>query len=147
MQDHDLIDVAPENRRYTWNNHRLGKENIMERLDRFLVNISFLSSFSTAYSVILPYAASDHYPTTLTLETHSSLGPIPFKYSLLWNNLPIVDQLVNQTWRQHIEGSPRFIWESKLKRIKSASKDWARNHYKEPEKVKIEIKRDRKSVV
>eukprot|EP00253_Pinus_taeda_P004732 PITA_04732 len=76
----------------------------MERLDRFLVNISYLSSFSVGYANILNTSASDHYSITLTLETHCPLGPIPFKYNPLWNWIPAVREIVQKTWSQHVEG-------------------------------------------
>jgi len=85
IQDHELVDVVPKNHRYTWSNRRIGIGNIMERLDRFLVNISYLSSFSVGYANVLNTSASDHYPITLTLEMHSPLGLIPFKYNPLWH--------------------------------------------------------------
>lgn len=140
MQDHDLIDVVPKNRRFTWNNHRLGKGNIMEQLDRILVNVTLLSSFSTAYATILPFLDSDHYPRTLVLEAHCPLGPIPFKYSPLWNSNPVAKEIIQNTWRHHIEGSLGYIWEKKLKRIKYALKNWAKNCYTKSEKEKKEIK-------
>eukprot|EP00253_Pinus_taeda_P036435 PITA_36435 len=85
IRDHELVDVVPKNRKYTWSNRRLGNGNIMERLDRFLINLSFLSSFSTGYTSILSTSASDHYPITLTLETRCPLVLIPFRYNPLWN--------------------------------------------------------------
>lgn len=105
-----------------------------------MINVSLFSAYSTAYTIVLPYSASNHYPTVLVLEAHCPLGPIPFKFSTLWSNIPTVDQIVKFTWSQHIEGSSGFIWESKLKRTKCALKDWAKNYYKEPEKTKAEIK-------
>eukprot|EP00253_Pinus_taeda_P030010 PITA_30010 len=83
IQEQDLVDIKPKNRRYTWSNRRLGAENIMERLDRFLINIAYLSSFSTGQSNILNNSTSDHYPITLTLHRHCQLGPLPFKYCSL----------------------------------------------------------------
>eukprot|EP00253_Pinus_taeda_P016043 PITA_16043 len=107
----------------------------MERQDKLLVNVSLLSPYSTAYAIVLPYLASDHYPTTLVLEAHCPLGPIPFKYSPLWSSIPIVDHIVKFTWSRRIEGSSRYIWENKLKRTKSTLKEWAKNYYKEHEKL------------
>lgn len=43
--DQDLVDIIPKNRRYTWSNRRLGTCNIMERLDRIIINVMLLSSF------------------------------------------------------------------------------------------------------
>ena len=140
MQECDLVDIIPKNRRYTWNNRRLGRDNIMERLDRILVNTSFLSEFSTAHATILPYLASDHYPISIVLEAHCPLGPLPFKYNSLWRSNPIVDQIVKTTWQHHIEGSLGLIWECKLKNTKNALKKWVKQHYKEPENVKAELK-------
>eukprot|EP00253_Pinus_taeda_P015524 PITA_15524 len=116
IQDHDLVDVRPKNRRYTWSNRRIGASNIMERLDRFLISIAYHSTFSTGYSNILNMSASDHYPITLTLQRHCPLGPIPFKYSSIWNRIPAAKEVVQTTWIHHVEGSPSYIWETKLKR-------------------------------
>ena len=140
MQNHELVDIAPKNRRYTWCNRRIGRGNIMERLDIILVVVSLLSQYSIAITNVLPFAASDHYPITLTFGDHHSLGPIPFKYNPLWNDIQEENQLVRNVWMQHIEGSPSFIWETKLKKIKLALKEWTKNHYKEQEKSKIDLK-------
>eukprot|EP00253_Pinus_taeda_P010491 PITA_10491 len=116
LQDHDLVDIRPKNRRYTWSNRRIGTGNIMERLDRFLVSIDYLSTFSIGYSSILNVSASDHYPITLNLQNHYPLGPIPFKYSAVWNRSPAAKEVVQAAWIHHVEGSPNHIWETKLKR-------------------------------
>eukprot|EP00253_Pinus_taeda_P005038 PITA_05038 len=112
----------------------------MERLDIFLVSIEYLSSFTVGYANILNTSASDHYPITLTLEAHCPLGPIPFKYSPLWNWILVVRDIVQKTWNHHVEGLPGFIWETKLKRVKQVIKEWAKENYQEPEKVKKKIK-------
>lgn len=98
MQEQDLVDIKPKNHKYTWSNRQLGAGNIMERLDRFLINIAYLSSFSTGQSNILNISASDHYPITLNLHSHFQLGPLPFKYSSLWNHIPAARDAVWQAW-------------------------------------------------
>eukprot|EP00253_Pinus_taeda_P006959 PITA_06959 len=132
----DLIDTTPKNRKFTWNNRRLGSHNIMERLDRFLVNISILSTFSSVNSAIFHFSASDHYPITLELKIHCNLGPLPFKFNQLWSEQQSTRNIIQHTWRQHIEGSPSFIWESKLKNVQAALRKWAKSCYKEPDHSK-----------
>ena len=78
MRDHDLVDIIPRNRSYTWNNRRLGPGNIMERLDHFLVAVSLISLLNVATSSILPCSASDHYPVSLFLGAQLNFGPLPF---------------------------------------------------------------------
>jgi len=145
MQEHDLMDVPPKNRRYTCNSRRMGVGNIMERLDKILINITLLSAFSVGYANILTCSASDHFPIT-TLENHRPLGPIPFRYSALWNDTPVLARIVYSSWIQHVEGSPGFIWETKLRKTKQAIKEWAKTKYQEPEKVKKEIKNKLESI-
>lgn len=140
MQDCDLVDVVPKNEKFTWDNRRLGKNNIMERQDRILVNVTLLSTYSAAYAFIHPFTASDHYPTSLVLETHYPLGPLPFKYNPLWNENTTAKEIIQHTWHQHIEGSPGYIQEIKIKRVKYALKVWAKNCYTKPEKEKRETK-------
>eukprot|EP00253_Pinus_taeda_P030632 PITA_30632 len=142
MQHGDLVDIIPENRKYTWSNRRLGSNNIMERLDWFLVNISFLSSYSVVNVSILPFVVSDHYPIILAIDSHYTLGPLPFKYNHIWSDYPEAKCLIQQTWCHHIEGSPGFIWESKLKNVKKTLKIWAKMQYNESEKEKKSIKRE-----
>eukprot|EP00253_Pinus_taeda_P029738 PITA_29738 len=119
IQDYELVDIIPKNRKYTWSNR---------------------------YTNILNTSASDHYPITLTLETHYPLGPIPFKYNPLWNRIPAAREIVKETWSQHVEGSPCFIWETKLKRTKKALKDWAKESYQEPEETKKKVKNELEDV-
>lgn len=37
MEQYSLLDIPPNNEKYTWNNKRVGKSNIKERLDRILI--------------------------------------------------------------------------------------------------------------
>lgn len=140
MQLTNLVDIVPKNRKFTWSNHRSGKNNIVERLDQILVNVSFFSSFVVVHASILSFVISNHFPTVLVFESQRPLGPIPFKYSPLWNHSSAAKTLVQQTWCQHIEGSSSYIWESKLRNVRHALKNWEKLQYKEPEAKKLEVK-------
>eukprot|EP00253_Pinus_taeda_P004750 PITA_04750 len=146
MSDHELIDIIPKNRKYTWNNRRLGPGNIMERLDRILVNISLLSSFAVGHTKILNATASDHFPILLTLDSHSQLGPIPFRYNPLWRNNAEAEEIIETTWKHHVEGSPSHIWETKIRNKRKALKKWAKVSYQEPEKKNKKIQQDLEEV-
>eukprot|EP00253_Pinus_taeda_P035660 PITA_35660 len=117
MSEHELVDIIPKNKKYTWNNRRIGPGNIMEPLDRVLVNISLLSSFAAGHTKILSATASDHFPTLLTMDSHSQLGPIPFRYNPLWRNNASTEAIIEATWKQHVEGSPSHIWETKIRSL------------------------------
>eukprot|EP00253_Pinus_taeda_P005952 PITA_05952 len=84
MLDWDLEDIKPTIGKFTWSNKRLGPNHIATRLDRFLVQSSFLSCGLSASSKILPNCTSDHKPISLELSLDRNLGPIPFIFSPMW---------------------------------------------------------------
>jgi hypothetical protein len=80
-----------------------------------------------------------HQPILLSLQNAPDYGPLPFRYNPLWSQNEKVLELVKQVWKTWIIGSPNFIWEQKLKLVKSAIKDWAKIHYISPTKEKEQI--------
>eukprot|EP00253_Pinus_taeda_P023602 PITA_23602 len=76
---------------------------------------------------ILPNSISDHKPIKLELLPLLDLGPIPFRFNPNWIKEPDFMQLVKDCWNQSIKGSPFFIWEEKLERVKRALKHWAKS--------------------
>jgi exonuclease III len=84
IMDWDLEDIKPARGKYTWTNKRMGPGHIAARLDRFLVQSSFLTLGLAASSKILPNYTSDHKPILLDLFSEANLGPIPFQFSPIW---------------------------------------------------------------
>ena len=124
--DWELIDIKPNKGNFTWSNKRIGPGHIAARLDRFLVHSSFLSLGLLASSKILPHYTSYHHPILLELALDQDLGPIPFRFSPLWIQHEGFMQVVSESWGRYIRGSPSFIWEEKIKRLKYDLKDWAK---------------------
>eukprot|EP00253_Pinus_taeda_P018034 PITA_18034 len=122
----DLEDIKPSAGKFTWSNKRLGPSHIAARLDRFLVQSSFLTSGLMASSKILPNCTSDHKPISLELSMDGFLGPIPFRFSPLWIQQEGFNEVVAEAWNQKIQGSPFFVWEEKLRALKRKLKEWAK---------------------
>eukprot|EP00253_Pinus_taeda_P023862 PITA_23862 len=112
---------------FTWSNKRIGPSHITARLDRFLVHSSFLLLGLDACVHILPCSTSDHKPIKLTLRAHVDLGHIPFKFSPLWIKEPKFLQVVKESWSHPVTGSPFYIWEEKIRRLKFALKHWSKS--------------------
>eukprot|EP00253_Pinus_taeda_P033435 PITA_33435 len=86
IQTHNLVDIPPQNGRFTWSNKRIGNSNIKERLDRILVQEGIVASFPNIKSKIIQGYTSDHKPVVLTLDKGRNLGPLPFKYNKAWDS-------------------------------------------------------------
>ena len=94
----DLMDIKPSMGKYTWSNKRTGPGHIAARLDRFLVQDSFLLLGLNLASKILPFGGSDHKPIILELAMIKNLGPIPFRFNPLWATQPDFQKLVADSW-------------------------------------------------
>ena len=132
MADLDLLDPMPKNGRFTWSNKRTEPVNIAARLDHFLVSTPFLQKDFLPTSHIISSSTSDHNPISLSLSTPTNLGPIPFIFNSFWlNNAKTLD-LIQSVWNSTFSGSPSFIWESKLRVVCFALKNWATSSYSDP---------------
>ena len=120
----DLIDFKPKKGCYTWSNNHIGSSNISARLDRFLLQSSFLTENKIISSSILPKLSSDHKPILLQFMDDEYLGPIPFKFIPLWIDKEGFLDTFSNAWKILVSSSPNFMWERKLKHTKSALKEW-----------------------
>ena len=123
----DLMDVKPSIGKYSWNNKRIGPGHIVARLDRFLVQDTFLLLGLNLSSKILPFVGSYHKPILLEMVKDKNLGPIPFKFNPMWATQPEFLKIVADSWSPPVTGSPFFIWEEKLRRLKKALNTWAKS--------------------
>eukprot|EP00253_Pinus_taeda_P008155 PITA_08155 len=126
IQLFNLIDTPLSNGKYTWTNKRAGSHNIKERLDRFLIQEGMASNFQAIRSHIIHGTASDHKAVVLTLDNGTNLGPLPFKYNKSWDSHEYFRSLVRNQWANEVLGSPHFVWEAKLKQLRTTIKQWAR---------------------
>jgi hypothetical protein len=148
ISDWELEDIIPTNGKFTWSNRRLGPGHIAARLDRFLVQSSFLSLGLLATSKVLPHSTSDHKPVSLSLFPPSTLGPLPFRFCPSWAHHENFQSLVLRSWNLSVSGSPFFVWEEKLRNLKLNLKLWAK-HLGTPmeEKKKIQETLERHQAV
>jgi len=126
MQDWDLLDIKPVTGTFTWSSKRVGPGHIAARLDRFLVQSSFLLLGLEARMRILHSSVSDHKPISLDLISTKDVGPIPFRFSSLWTKEIGFLQKIRDCWKELVKGSPFFAWEEKLRRVKLMLKGWVK---------------------
>jgi hypothetical protein len=68
----------------------------------------------------------------LNLEEEENTGPIPFRFIPLWIEKNGFIEKVHLAWSSPTSGSPRFVWEKKLKATKQALKTWVKNPMNTP---------------
>lgn len=122
IHDACLLDLGFAGSPFTWCNNRSGVARIYKRLDRILVNQSWLSlNVSTPVSH-LARIASDHAPLLLEVKKESKGPQKSFKFLNFWVRLR---EVVQQAWDINVSGDPMRILILKLKQVKSALKMWS----------------------
>eukprot|EP00253_Pinus_taeda_P024453 PITA_24453 len=138
IQRWDLVDLKPVRGKFTWTNNRTGDNHIAARLDRFLITSSLMMDNRIAFSKILPKLTSDHKPILFCLKEEEDLGPLPFRFSPLWAGKDGFMDTVQSAWQMDVNGSPSYVWEQKLKKVKSALKLWIKKSIQSPNRQRKE---------
>lgn len=106
------------------------ENHISARLARVFIHSSIFLDRSIVFSKILLKLTSDHRPILLALKKEEDLGPLPFRFSLLWAGRDGFLEIVQTAWYKEFAGSPSFVWEKKLKNVKYALKYWIKKAIK-----------------
>ncbi|KAK1263721.1 hypothetical protein QJS04_geneDACA009440 [Acorus gramineus] len=122
IADCALQDLKSTGCHYSWSNNQV--DRILCRLDRVLVNTSWMTSFPDSYVHYDSPGLSDHSPLKVTVLPSSSMGPKPFKYFKMWELHPEFWGVVENAWSVPFEGSPLFILAKKLQHLKMILKHW-----------------------
>ncbi|XP_071705217.1 uncharacterized protein [Rutidosis leptorrhynchoides] len=117
-----LIEIDINGRKFT----RISDDGLkFSKIDRFLVNNSFLQLWSDLSVIALDRHLSDHCPLILR-DKIIDYGPKPFKVFDEWFNCEEVDKIIMEAWMQPIRGSRKDCnFRDRLKNVKLALKDWS----------------------
>jgi hypothetical protein len=134
IQDHQLVDLVPDDVVPTWRNGRTGGAGIAKILDRILAVESLLNDEGRYRSwVELPYV-SDHAPMIAQFDLLQFLVAYPFKLNPSWMAEEEFSTIVKEVWKDtgflvESDIQHRFVW--KLKVLKARIKSWARHRRRE----------------
>lgn len=124
IQEAGLIDLKLSEASFTWSNSSIGDSRIQCKLDRVLVNASFLHSSPFKGDILLP-CISDHSPMLLSLSEKNHIKT-PFRYYNYWAKMPGFFKTVKDAWDTNIIGTPLFIEVHKLSIVKKKLIEWKR---------------------
>ncbi|XP_074304499.1 uncharacterized protein LOC141639227 [Silene latifolia] len=124
-----LAEVRTQGCCFTWTNKQDYKDRKWVRLDRALVNASWLLVFPDSYAEALTAGISDHSPVVLTLEASTPPKNYSFKYLNCWSQDKQFLPLVRAEWGTYIKGCAMYKLVQHLKRLKGKLRGFHREHY------------------
>lgn len=122
INENGLIDMGFSGHAFTWNNTRVGRDNIQERLDRCFANGEWKTVFQHAHVTHLPTFHSDHRPILINSNPAVSPRPHPFRFEAMWIRDESIVEVIKTAWTKGhpMPNFPHLI--TKLKTTKLALK-------------------------
>lgn len=95
------------------------------RLDRALVNISFLNKYHPSQLTYLMRRSSNHKPMLMNAESMDHrYGPLPFRFQNMWSYHEKFLHFVHEMWVEQIPRSSIIKLVAKLKKSNVILKQW-----------------------
>ena len=123
-----LMDVELKGGSFTWSNKRKGHDCIQVRLDRALISLDWLQSFSCRLS-LLPKIGSDHSSISLLVSPLVHRRYHPFRFEKMWTSHPDLLDNIKKWWGIEVEGSAMFRVTRKLSNVKRMIKIWNKSGF------------------
>uniref|UniRef100_A0A2N9I7H8 Endonuclease/exonuclease/phosphatase domain-containing protein n=1 Tax=Fagus sylvatica TaxID=28930 RepID=A0A2N9I7H8_FAGSY len=105
MFDLAAMDLGFVGNKFTWSNHRWGRNSIREWLDSGIANIYLRLAFPKATVLHLGGVNSDHCPLLIDTNPDDSFSPRPFRFEAVWAKDPRCYEVINLAWNKNFVGS------------------------------------------
>ncbi|XP_050242023.1 uncharacterized protein LOC126690976 [Quercus robur] len=119
-----MVDMGFSGPRYTWSNKRDISYLILERIDRFFMNLDWCVIYPNARVTHLPRCHSDHCPVLMEASPVSTVKLIrPFRFQEFWLSDISFPNIVSKAWNGNRDLSESIDCFSKEASV------WNRNHF------------------
>ena len=141
----NISDLPFRGNHYTWWNNQENNP-IAKKINRILVNDSWLIAFPLSYGSFGAMEFSDHCPSCVNISNQSGGRNKPFKLSNFLMHHPEFIEKIRVTWdRLAYQGSAMFTLSKKLKFLKGTIRTFNREHYSGLEKRVVQAAQNLKT--
>ncbi|XP_010692845.1 uncharacterized protein LOC104905889 [Beta vulgaris subsp. vulgaris] len=108
---------------YTWNNKQQEASRVFCKLDRAMVNDSWLDVYPSVMAYFMPEGIFDHTPIVINVYPSIEPGKQPFRYFTMWSGDEKFERFIVECWATQVSGSKMYQVTSRLKKIKQGLKN------------------------
>lgn len=119
-----LLEAEYKGSWFTWDNHQLGRNLILSKIDRVFLNQSIVDMMDSTWVDVISNSISDHRILCLHLDIVVHAKRIPFRHFNAWVSLNNYKSVVEDAWRVVVEGCPMYQVVQKLKNVRRALIRW-----------------------
>ena len=117
LQHSGLDDIKSMGCKYTWTNKQKSKDRVWGKLDRVMVNTTWLANFPNSQANFLTAGIFDHSPVVVTIFLDTQhISRFSFLNSCATH--PKFMDIVTEAWQTQVAGSHAYIFFEKLKLVK-----------------------------
>ncbi|XP_074290425.1 uncharacterized protein LOC141617144 [Silene latifolia] len=131
----DLVELKTMGAFFTWNNKHEHSSKVYSKIDRVLIDDTWLQQFPDCFAHFLPEGLFDHCPCLIQFHTEEGRKGVPFKYFNMWSMLDSFKQMVSDHWDMAIQGTPMFQMIRKLKLLKPKLKMLNKENFSDIENI------------
>ncbi|XP_020272651.1 uncharacterized protein LOC109847825 [Asparagus officinalis] len=140
IEDCSLLHLKTLGSFFTWNNRHDHETRIWCRLDRTLVNDSWINKYNSSHVEFLALNFSDHSPAVVSIYDEEIQGKKSFKFFKMWTNHSNYLQTIISVWSTNIAGFTMYSVFAKLKLLKGALKELNKKHFSN---ISEQVQRDK----
>ncbi|XP_011101356.1 uncharacterized protein LOC105179437 [Sesamum indicum] len=126
IQNAGLLPLPMQGEWYTWHNCSASPRNLWKRLDRMLINDTWIARFPTSAYFSLTLRTSDHSPLVLCGVRQQQFGGM-FRFDNYLTLSPKFIPSVQNVWKHEVVGVPMYAVTRKLKALKPIFREQRRN--------------------
>ena len=121
----DLFHLPTKGMPFTWTNKRGVGRLVEMRLDRCLINMSWIDVWCNSDCTTLTRTSSDYCPLLVCFSKLVVSRPCPFRFQRMWIDHPGFMNLVANVWKEfQFFGHPMYVLASKLRALKQELRNW-----------------------